>query len=37
LRHMGRFLICNPSILPFGDNHIQLSTVCAIVQRPSPL
>src|SRR6266852_8323230 len=36
LRHMGRFLICNPPILPFGDNHIQSSTVCAILQRPSP-
>ena len=33
---MGRFPICNPPILPFGDNHIQSSTVCAIVQRPSP-
>jgi hypothetical protein len=36
LRHMGRFPICNPSILPFGDNHTQLLTVCAIMQRPSP-
>ena len=33
---MGPFPICNPPILPFGDNHIQSSTVCAILQRPSP-
>ena len=31
LRHMGRFPICNPPILPFGDSHIQSSTVCAIM------
>jgi Inositol hexakisphosphate len=36
LRRMGRFPICNPPILPFGGNHIQSSTVCAIKQRPSP-
>ena len=33
---MGRFPICNPPILPFGDNHIQSSTVRAILQRPFP-
>jgi hypothetical protein len=36
LRHMGRFPICNPPIFPFGDSHIQSSTVCAIMQRPFP-
>lgn len=35
LRHMGRFPICNP-ILPFGDNHIQSSTVCHNMRRAPP-
>lgn len=36
LRHMGRFPICNPPILPFDDNHIQSSTVCAIICNVYP-
>jgi hypothetical protein len=30
-----RFPICKAPILPLGDNHIQSSTVCAILQRLS--